>query len=52
VEEQVGECFTTKEEKSPSKMRTTCGHDWYTSYSSFHQSVDDFTYCQIIEDGV
>ena len=40
MEEQVGECSTTKEKKSPS-----CGHGRYTSYGSFHENVDGYTYC-------
>jgi hypothetical protein len=52
VEEQVGECSTTEEAKSPSKIRPTCGHDMYISYGSCHESVDGCTYCQIIEDAL
>ena len=52
VEEQVGECSTTQEAKSPSKTISTCGHGRYTNYGSCHENVDRYTYCQIIEDAL
>jgi hypothetical protein len=50
LEEQVGECSSTEEAKSPSKTRSTCGHGRYNSYGSCHENVDSCTYCHIIED--
>jgi chromosome segregation ATPase len=52
MEEQVGECSTTREAESPSKTIQTCGHGRYTSYGSCHENVDSCTYFQMIDNSL
>lgn len=40
VEEQVGECSTTEEEKFPSSIRPTGGHDRYINHGSCYEYMN------------